>query len=127
VAAPVAAPAERVKRGGGTSFAVYWLYLAWGNMMFDGHFFLAAMVSPQLGRLGTLINVPIMIIGIMQLPSVLGTKRSWTLAWPMAILLAVGVINAPFAENFTMAKDAIKVLLLFWLMMIATAALIKTP
>lgn len=111
----------------GTSAQVYLLYLAWFNLLFDFHFFLASKAGAGMGRLGTLINLPIMIIAAINIPSLAGGKKAWMLCMPMLVLLLVGVINVPTAENFTYAKDALKILLLFYTIVVASAALIKTP
>lgn len=118
-----APPAPRAAAGPG----LYLVYLAWAMMLFDGNFFLAALLGAPLGRLATLIYLPMIALALIRLPDLLGSKRSWILYPPLALFMLTALLSLPTAPNIGFVRDAMKLLLVYYALIITTADQVRTP
>lgn len=118
-----AAPPREKKPG-----AVLWLtYAAWAMVLFDINFFLGGMIAGGFGRLATFVYVPLMVVALLRVPDILGRRRGWILFAPLALLLIVGVVTLPTANNPAMAIDALKLVLPYYALLVVTADYVRTP
>jgi len=106
---------------------LWMVYFAWAEILTDFHYFLGAMVAQPLGKLATLIFLPLALVTALQGPTIMATMKSWVWYPPFLLLLVAAVASLPVAVNLLMAKIGLQTLAFYYILAVATAAYVKTP
>jgi len=110
-----------------TSFGLLLVYALWAILLFDLHYFLGNVVAAPLGRVATLVYIPLLGLIFLQGPAALMKVKAWVWYAPYLVLLVAAFAGLAVASNLAMAKIAIQYLVLFYVMALATAMYVTTP
>ncbi|HEX9729998.1 MAG TPA: O-antigen ligase family protein [Gemmatimonadales bacterium] len=112
--------------GGEISFAVMYLYVVWVVVLFDVHFFLGTVVFGPLGRLASLVFVPLLVMIAVNAPGILGWAKGWVWYPPFLLLLLSAFVTFPSAANQLYARAATQFFVIYYVLGVATAVFVRT-
>lgn len=109
-----------------TTLPLFLLYAVWAVTLFDLQYFFGNVVWSPLGRLGTVVYIPLLIMIAVRAPIYAAASRGWVWYPPLMMLLLSAVVTAPFATNTGFARLVVIQLFLYNVLAFASVVVVRT-
>ena len=103
------------------------LFLLWTLVLYDPHWYLAAHGLTVALRAQVILYLVLAGLLLVNLFQDRASRQRWQWQLPILSFALVGALTTPFAVNNGVAREWIQEVLLFWLLIVATVALVDSP
>ena len=132
---PAATPAPAPRRSRAVSVApassgglgLWLVYAAWATLLMDLHYFVGIIIAPPLQTAATVLFGGLIVLIALQGPTILASMKSWVWYPPFVLLLGAAAASLPIAINTGLARGYLQYLVIYYVVIVATALYVKTP